>query len=347
MTTTKPAPEDVLTPLMEITWQFSYESDSEKLRNLYSKAKKLQWDAEVNIDWSQPIDPSRPLIDEDRFGMNQLPFVAKLSQSTQDALRAHIAAYQLSQFMHGEQGALMTAAALTHAVPDYEGKLYAATQTMDEARHVEVYERYIHKLAIVYPMSKGLRALIDKTLSAGSWLKIAIGMNMVIEGLALAAFQNMRRATGCPLLREILEGVLRDEARHVAFGGTYVAQAVATLHPDELEDLADFACDVVIAMRGMRGRDGQGGFAPDPGFVQVLGAVGIDPMDFVKGVMEARAAGVRVQPPDDQVHGLRDVMMPALIRAGVVTPRARERYTQAGIKINADTRILQSLEGVA
>jgi hypothetical protein len=218
---------------------------------------------------------------------------------------------------------------------------------MDEARHVEVYERYIHKLAIVYPMAQGLRALIDKTLSAGSWLKIAIGMNMVIEGLALGAFQNMRRATGCNLLRQILEGVLRDEARHVAFGGTYVAQAVAGLHPDELEDLADFACDVVVSMRGMRGRDGQGGFSPDPGFVQVLGAVGIDPMDFVRGVMEARAAGVKVQPPDDQVHAFRDLMMPALVRAGVVTPRVRDRYTQLGIKIHDDLSVLRSLEGTA
>ena len=345
MTQTKPNPEDVLTPLMEITWQFSYETDSERLRALYSKAKKLQWDAETAIDWSQPIDPSRPLIDEDRFGMNQLPFIAKLSQSTQDTLRAHIAAYQLSQFMHGEQGALMTAAALTHAVPDYEGKLYAATQTMDEARHVEVYERYIHKLAIVYPMSKGLRALIDKTLSAGSWIKIAIGMNMVIEGLALGAFQNMRRATSCNLLRQILEGVLRDEARHVAFGGTYVAQAVAQLHPDEREELADFACDVVLAMRGMRGRDGQGGFTPDPGFAQVLSTVGIDPMDFVRGVMEARAQGVRVQPPDDQVHAFRDLMMPALVRAGVVTPRARERYAEIGIKVHEDMSVLRAMEG--
>src|SRR5262245_18099803 len=108
-----PNPEYVLTPVMEITWQFSYESDIERLRTLYSKAKKLQWDAASDIDWSQPIDPSRPLIDEDRFSLGQLPFMQRISKSTQDALRAHIAAYQLSQFMHGEQGALMTAAALT------------------------------------------------------------------------------------------------------------------------------------------------------------------------------------------------------------------------------------------
>jgi hypothetical protein len=340
------AETDVMKSAMEITWQFSYDMDNERLKNLYSKAKRLQWDAEEAIDWTTPIDPSRPLIDEDRFGLTQLPFVQRLSKSQQEALRAHIAAYQLSQFMHGEQGALMTAAALTHAVPDYEGKLYAATQTMDEARHVEVYERYIRKLAIVYPMSRGLKAVIDTTLKADRWVKIAIGMNMVVEGLALGAFQNMRRSTSCELLRTIVEGVLRDEARHVAFGNIYVADAIADMHPDEREEVADFSFDIVVAMRGARGdaNGSGGGYQPDPGFVQVLAAVGLEPMDFAKGVLEARQTGVRVQPPVDQVHAYRDLMMPALVRVGAVTDRVRERYTAAGIKIYEDQTVLRSME---
>src|SRR5215510_7543144 len=203
---------DVLRTPMEICWQFDYAIESQKLKNLYSKSKRLQWDAERDLDWSQPVDPSKPLLDDGRMRFEQIPFFQKLSQAQMDGFRAHIAAWQLSQFLHGEQGALMTAAALTHAVPDYEGKLYAATQTMDEARHVEVYARYIQKLAIVYPMSAGLKRVIDMTLKADRWVKIAIGMNMVVEGLALGAFQNMRRSTSCDLLRTIVEGVLRDEA---------------------------------------------------------------------------------------------------------------------------------------
>ncbi|MFI5308907.1 MAG: ferritin-like domain-containing protein [Polyangiales bacterium] len=339
---TQPA-QSIKSP-MEISWQFSYEMDNQQLKTLYSKAKRLQWDAETQIDWTQPIDPSRPLIDEERFGLSQLPFVRRMDKSKQEALRAHIAAYQLSQFLHGEQGALMTAAALTHAVPDYEGKLYAATQTMDEARHVEVYDRYIKKLAIIYPMSEVLKAVIDKTLQADRWVKIAIGMNMVVEGLALGAFQNMRRSTTCPLLREIVEGVLRDEARHVAFGNVYVKQAVAQMHPDEREDVADFAFEAIAAMRGRSGgvARGQGGF--DPGFVQVLEVVGIEPMEFMAGVMEARQQGVRVEPPADQVHAFRDLMMPALVRVGVVTERVRERYAEAGIKIYEDQTVLRAME---
>ena len=344
--TTTPAFEMTKSP-MEICWQFSYEIDNEKLKNLYSKSKKLQWDAE-QLDWTQTIDPSRPVIDEERFGLNQLPFVQALSKSQQEALRAHVAAYQLSQFLHGEQGALMTAAALTHAVPDYEGKLYAATQTMDEARHVEVYDRYIKKLAIIYPMSLGLKALIDMTLKADRWVKIAIGMNMVVEGLALGAFQNMRKSTSCNLLRQVIEGVLRDEARHVAFGGLYVAQEIAKMHPDDREDVADFAFNVVSGMRGQRGGGGERGpqIGADPGFLQVLIAVGIDPGDFMRGMMEARAAGVRVQAPSDQVHAFRDLMMPALVRVGAVTDRARERYAKANVTVFEDQTILRSMEAM-
>jgi hypothetical protein len=335
---------DVLRSPMEICWQFSYEIDNERLKTLYSKAKRLQWDAEQAIDWSTPIDPSRPLIDEDRFGLAQLPFVSRMSSAQQEALRAHTAAYQLSQFLHGEQGALMTAAALTHAVPDYEGKLYAATQTMDEARHVEVYDRYIKKLALVYPMAPVLKAVIDTTLKADRWVKIAIGMNMVVEGLALAAFQNMRRSTNCALLRSIVEGVLRDEARHVAFGNVYVGETIAAMHPDDREDVADFAFDVVLAIRGRRGEGDRKQFTPDPGFVRVLEALSIDPADFVRGVLEARAAGFRVQPPVDQVHAYRDLMLPALVRVGAITERARERYAEAGIKVYDDPSVLRAME---
>jgi hypothetical protein len=339
---------DVLKSPMEICWQFSYEMSNERLKTLYSKAKRLQWDAEQQIDWTQPIDPSRPLIDEERFGLTQLPFVQRLSKSQQEALRAHVAAYQLSQFLHGEQGALMTAAALTHAVPDYEGKLYAATQTMDEARHVEVYDRYIKKLAIIYPMAQALKAVIDVTLKADRWVKIAIGMNMVVEGLALGAFQNMRKSTSCVLLRAIVEGVLRDEARHVAFGNVYVGQAISEMHPDEREDVADFAFDIVSSMRGRNGaRSSSGPLAFDAGFVKVLEAVGIEPMDFMRGAMQARSEGIRVQPPSDQVHAFRDLMMPALVRVGAVTERSRERYAQAGIKVYEDQTVLRSMEDVA
>lgn len=339
--TTRWETSEVLKSPMEICWQFAYEIDSDKLKALYSKAKRHQWDAEADLDWSYPVDPSRLLMDEDPIGgMFRVPVVQKLGESQRQTLAAHLAAHRLSQFLHGEQGALMTAAALTHAVPDYQGKLYAATQTMDEARHVEVYARYIQKLAIVYPMSSALKQVIDMTLTASHWVKIAIGMNMVVEGLALAAFHNMLRVTPCELLRKILQGVLRDESRHVAFGSLYVGETLAQMHPDEREDVADFAFDVINAMRKARRRDAP----PDQGFLDVLDRSGIDRADFWQSVAELRASGERFEPPRDQIHPFKHLMMPALVRVGAVTPRSRQRFAAEGIPVWEDRRALEQFE---
>ena len=340
MTTPDSAVEVIQSP-MEICWQFAYEIDSDKLKALYRKAKQYQWDAEADLDWSYQVDASRPIMNDEAIGgIMRVPLVKKLDAAQRERLTAHLSAHQLSQFLHGEQGALMTAAALTHAVPDYQGKLYAATQTMDEARHVEVFARYIQKLAIVYPMSLTLKRIIDQTLTANHWVKIAIGMNMIVEGLALASFHNMRQATSCELLRKILEGVLRDESRHVAFGSLYVGETLAEMHPDDREDVAEFAFGVVDLMRRARRR----GSAPDPGFLSVLDHCDIDRNDFWKSVAELAASGDRYEPPRDQVHPFKHLMMPALVRVGAVTARARERYAAEGIPVWEDRKTLEQFE---
>jgi hypothetical protein len=326
---------------MEICWQFAYEIDSDKLKALYSKAKKYQWDAETDLDWSYPVDPSRPIVNDDvSGGVFRVPLVQALSDGQQEQLRAHLAAHRLSQFLHGEQGALMTAAALTHAVPDYQGKLYAATQTMDEARHVEVYARYIQKLALIYPISLKLKEVIDRTLTADHWVKIAIGMNMVVEGLALASFHNMLQSTTCELLRKILTGVLRDESRHVAFGSLYVGETIAAMHPDEREDVADFAFDVIQLMREARSAKAP----PDPGFLQVLDHCRIDRQDFFRSAVEVASSGQRFELPRDQVHPFKHLMMPALVRVGAITPRSRQRFQENGIPVWEDRATLERFE---
>jgi hypothetical protein len=336
---------DILKTPMEVCWQFDYEIHIDKLRNLYTKSKKMMWNADVDIDWSREIDPSRPLVGSQRLDFDKIPVLAKLSDSQKETFTAESTAHLLSQFLHGEQGALMTAAALTHAVPDYEGKLYAAAQTMDEARHVEVYDRYIKKLAKVYPISPWLKETIDATLQADHWVKIAIGMNMVVEGLALAAFHNMRKDTTCDLLRDLTENVLRDESRHVAFGNVYVGEAIASMHEDDREDIAQFAFEVIKMMaESMGGPEGDGPRKPDPGFLRVLDAVGIDPQDFIKSLVEAGAAGIRQQAPPDRLHSFKDLMMPALVRVGAVTERTRKLYAEAGIPVWDDLSVLESME---
>jgi hypothetical protein len=336
---------DVRTTPMDVCWQFDYAISQEKLANLYKKAKQNQWDADQQLDWSIEIDPSAPIINQQTHMILNLPFFRTLSKSQRETFAAHATAQLLSQFLHGEQGALMTASALTHAVPDYDAKLYCATQAMDEARHVEVYERYVRKLAVTYPMSPWLKDLIDATLTANHYAKIMVGMNMVVEGLALAAFHNMRRDTTCPLLKSLTELVLRDESRHVAFGNLYLRETLAAMHADEREDVAEFAFQAVKDMADSQGGpDGRGPRKADPGFMKVLEHCGIEIKDFLRALSEAGAVGINFKLPPGHVHAFRDMMMPALVRVGAVTDRARRLYADAGIPVWEDTAMLESME---
>ena len=112
-----------------------------------------------------------------------------MSDERKGELRRHVEAWRFSQFMHGEQGALICTAKIVQTVPDIDSKFYAATQVIDEARHVEVYSRYLHeKVQLVYPLNPHLKALLDDVIADSRWDMTYLGMQVLIEGLALAAF---------------------------------------------------------------------------------------------------------------------------------------------------------------
>lgn len=321
---------------MDVSWNFDYEAGVPKIEDLYRRAKDNQWNAD-HLKWDTPIDPSNPIIAHDHSMYYRMPFFKKLSTVQQETFGAHSTAQLLSQFLHGEQGALLTAATIAHGVPDVKAKYYAASQAMDEARHVEVYERYVKKIAIDYPMTPWLKDLIDTTLQTQNYMKVMIGMNMIVEGLALGAFNNMYKQTDEPLLKSITFNVMRDESRHVSFGHIFLTPLIARMHQDEREELAQFAYDgVMILVKGQTG--------VDPGFLQVLAVSGIDPQDFAKGMQEAEALGITRDLPPGQIHSLKDLMMPALVRAGLVTKRTRELFERSGVPVDADQTILNKME---
>jgi hypothetical protein len=333
--TSSPA-SDTYETLMKVAWNFDYESQVAKLDDLYQRAKENQWNA-AELEWDTPIDPSNPIMAAEHSQYGRMPFFQRLSSAQQETFMAHSTAQLLSQFLHGEQGALLTAATLAHGVPDMKAKGYAATQTVDEARHVEAYARYVNKIAIHYPMLSWLKQLIDTTLQTNNVCKVMIGMNMIIEGLALGAFNNMYRQTNEPLLKTIIFHVMRDESRHVSFGHVYLTPTVAAMHPDDREDVAQFAFDAVrILMQGQAG-------PMDPGFRQVLEISGIDPDDFAAGMKEAAELGITRSLPPGQIHSVNDLMMPALVRAGLITPRTKRLFQAAGIPVNADLSVLEAV----
>ena len=162
----------------------------------------------------------------------------------------HQHSWAISQFLHGEQGALLVASQLVSCAPSFGAKLYAASQTFDEARHVEVFNRYLQrKVGFTYPISRSLKLLLDKILTDARWDLKFIGMQIIIEGLALAAFNTIKQSTQDPVLRDIVHLVIRDEARHVTFGVNYLEEFVKTLTAEELEERAQFAYEACVVMR--------------------------------------------------------------------------------------------------
>jgi hypothetical protein len=231
------------------TWE--YDENRERLLALYQKGKDKQWDAVRRIDWGLEVDPYDVLgLPDQAMAIYGTKWWDKLGPQNRKELRLHNASWQFSQFLHGEQGAMICAARIVESVPDLDSKFYAATQTMDEARHAELYARFLHeKVGLVYPINGELQALLNDTLSDSRWDMPYLGMQVLIEGLALAAFGVLRDFTTKPLPRQILAYVMQDEARHVAFGRMALRDYYRELTEAELREREDFVIEGCYLMK--------------------------------------------------------------------------------------------------
>jgi hypothetical protein len=237
------------------TWEYDRERD--QLVTLYNKAMASQWNSVTELDWSTEVDPEREA-DQDAAAVRLARAAATIPGSTLanwgekefSMLAVELQKASLSQFMHGEQGAMMVAAKIVETVPWIDAKYYAATQTMDEARHTEVFAKYLHtKLGEAYPMSPFLDEQITVLLEDSRWDIAYLGMQIVIESLALAAFGDMLRRTEEPLLKKLLRYVMSDEARHVAFGILSLGEYYQELSEAELKDRQEFMLENTIRNR--------------------------------------------------------------------------------------------------
>ena len=231
-------------------YNWDYVSADGRIRQLYRLGKELNWNADTDLDWSRTFPKDQIPSD---IAFNPFAGYAPFETMT-DAQKLRFAWHQqvwtLSQFLHGEQGALLVASQLVSCAPTFDAKLYASSQTFDEARQVETFHRYLQdKVGIQYPVNPHLKALLDKILSDPRWDLKFIGMQIIIEGLALAAFNTMRMTCMDPLLKDLIYLVTRDEARHVTFGVNYLEYIVKHLSPEEIEERAQFAYEACVVMR--------------------------------------------------------------------------------------------------
>jgi hypothetical protein len=210
---------ETLEALLDVNYTWGYQETREKLRDLYTKATHAQWHAETALPWHLSVDMDKSMGPEHLLPLFGSDIWARMSQKERIALNKETSSWTLSQFLHGEQGALLAAAQLTCSVPDLDSKLYGASQVYDEARHVDVYNRYLHeKIGFAYPINVHLKTLLDMILKDSRWDMKFLGMQIMVEGLAMAAFGMIRNNTEEPLLRELTAYVMGDEARHVAYG---------------------------------------------------------------------------------------------------------------------------------
>jgi len=301
------------TPLVgSYTW--NYEESDRRIRKLYRLGKERNWNAETDIDWRKPIRlDETPIVDGIENPFEGWDAHDKFDEAGKIDFAWHQQAWMLSQFLHGEQGALLVASQLVSCAPTYDAKLYASSQTFDEARHVEVFSKYLmDRIGFMYPVNPNLKLLLDKILSDERWDLKFIGMQLVIESLALAAFNTQRMIARDPVMGDVLDLVTRDESRHVAFGVTYMEQFVKSLSDKERDERARFAYEACVVMRERLIS------------TEVFEHFG---MDVEEGRRRSLSSGV--------MKSFRNLLftriIPNLKKVGLITPSVRPLYDELGV----------------
>jgi len=332
MTTTEPTPTAIPTHLdveadVSTLFTWSYEQTRPALTKLYEKGKVSQWNASTDIDWAPEVtfgemDPN--VSDEERamvdgfmgFDSPDSPFHG-MTDEQRSAMGWEFQSWMVSQFMHGEQGALVATARLVETVPDIDAKYYAANQVADEARHVEAYARYINtKLGAEhgYEISSPLSALLVDIMTEKRWDITYLGMQIMVEGLALAAFGMGNVLFRDPVIKQITDYVMRDEARHVAFGVLSLQEFIPELTAAELADREEFLLEAIDLMHQR--------FLLE----QVWERVGVD---VAKGTEFARSNPLMII----FRQMLFSKIVPNINKLGLMTPAVRQRF--------ADLQVLQ------
>lgn len=321
-----PADSHQLRVALDAVYNWNYGSELEELRTLYAKGLDLQWVAMRELPWEAGID--QPAFARS-FTMGGVPvykthFWQTLSEQTRWEVSRRGSAFMLSNFLHGEQGALMVASQLVNAVPHMDGKFYAATQTLDEARHVEVFAKYIELLDHVQPIAQSLRTLLDATLGVESWMHKCVGMQIVVEGLALYTFRDLRATTEEPLLKQLLTYVARDEARHTAFGIKYLGAVVPGLAPAHAAELEDFAYESTRMLL-----DSRRGVTLNDAFLKVWADAGVDPAELAAGIKRDREhLRSAVEGRGGRLGPMSGFVIPTLRRVGLLSERIHGHFRE-------------------
>jgi len=304
------------------TWDYE-KGQRPALNKLYEKAKSSQWNGETDLDWSIAVDQEAVVAAnavQNGFLEQNLDLSGTQMEHWDDAKWLEFGIegqnWMLSQFMHGEQGALVCTAKIVETVPWIDAKYYASTQVMDEARHVEVFAKYLDtKLDGHYPINAHLRMLLDDIIQDNRWDMTYLGMQIMVEGLALAAFGFMHQMTTEPLLKQLLRYVMSDEARHVAFGVLSLKEYYEGLSDAEMRERQEFAFEAALRMRDRMLQQ------------EVWERMGVEPREALQATMQA---------PERQMFQamLFSKIVPNCKKLGLLDASGgwlRDRFTEIGV----------------
>ena len=302
---------------LKLHWEWDYRSSEEMMRSLYEKGKAAQWNARTDIDWSIPLDDGDWFASPDTTVVaGTLPVIGADEETQRQAVIDEFA-YSLSQLLHGEQAALELTAQLVNALPDMDSKLYAASQVVDEARHVEVFALFLtDKYGEVFEVDPAVKYLLDVLLGADTWFKKAVGMQILFEGTALGIFAGIEQNVRHPLVKDIIRRVVVDEARHAAFGVHSLKRHMPALSSAERADLEDFAFEVLECLFAAGGKNMVETLAP---------RYGLDPDRLLRGMIRSPAWRM------SQAYVYGHTVLPSLETLGLLTERTRPGYVSLGL----------------
>jgi len=300
-----------------LNWTWEYGSEVEELRNLYEKGKANQWNAQTDLDWRTPVSRDDWVLKPEGSMLAQITRLAGKDEATQKAAAFDELAYSISQLLHGEQAALQLCGQLTNVCDKLDQKFYAASQVIDEARHVEVFAKFLReKMGEVHPIGSTLKVLLDELLTVEGHRKKLLGMQTLFEGMAVGIMDMMRQESANPLFSTMLHKVEQDESRHAAFGVLQMRREVKEASEDELAEMEDWAFAILEALNANQQLDMLRVLAP---------RYELEPEPIVQMFTS--------MPEFAQINSMpfMHTVVPNLKRLGLLTERTEDRWKQLGM----------------
>ncbi len=240
-----------ITATVPAVFTHDLEVRDQDMRGLYEKAKRDQWNASRDINWSQEIDPDRGILPDGLIDIYGTKYWERLSVAQRNELNRHFSAWRISQLMYGEEFAMLVCSQLVNILPSIDAKFFMSTQVVDEARHSEVLTRYLfEKVGVTYPLTSSLRDLFGRILEMPQWYLKTVGTQLVAETLAVSLFRMLEQHSQDPLISSICKRILADESRHMGFGMLSLPEQVTELSEQERREVEDFACEAAAGLLG-------------------------------------------------------------------------------------------------